>query len=54
MSPKSATDVFGAAYPYEKRAQLIEAYGERTFTPGRGLVGLKPFLELRELRLGAA
>jgi hypothetical protein len=39
--PKSATDVFGAAYPYENRAQLIEAYGERTFTPGWGLVGLK-------------
>jgi hypothetical protein len=39
--PKSATDVFGAAYPYENRAQLIEAYGERTFTPGRGLVGLR-------------
>jgi hypothetical protein len=39
--PKSATDVFGAAYPYENRAQLIEAFGERTFTPGRGLIGLR-------------
>ena len=25
----------------ENRAQLIEAYGERTFTPGRGLVGMQ-------------
>jgi hypothetical protein len=39
--PESATDVFGAAYPYENRAQLIEAYGERIFKPGAGLVGLR-------------
>jgi hypothetical protein len=35
------TDVFGAAYPYDAGVQLIEAYGERTFLPGRGLFGLK-------------
>jgi hypothetical protein len=39
--PKSATDVFGAAYPYENRAQVIEAYGERTFRPGGGLVSVR-------------
>ena len=39
--PKSPTDVFGAAYPYENRAQVIEAYGERTFRPGGGLVGVR-------------
>src|SRR6185503_19796239 len=26
--PQSPTDVFGAAYPYLNRAQVIEAYGE--------------------------
>ncbi len=39
--PKSPTDVFGAAYPYANRAQVIEAYGERTFTPGAGLVSVR-------------
>ena len=39
--PESATDAFGAAYPYENRAQVIEAYGERTFRPGGGLVGIR-------------
>ena len=39
--PKSPTDVFGAAYPYEDRAQVIEAYGERTFRPRAGLVGVR-------------
>ena len=40
--PKSATDVFGTAYPYQNRAQVIEAYGERTFRPGGRLVGIRP------------
>lgn len=31
------TDVFGAAYPYNKKIDLIEAYGERFFHP-RGFV----------------
>jgi len=39
--PQSPSDVFGAAYPYGNQARLIEAYAERTFTPGGGLVGLR-------------
>jgi hypothetical protein len=39
--PASATDVFGAAYPYQNRAHVIEAYGERTFRPGGALVGVR-------------
>jgi hypothetical protein len=35
------SDVFGAAYPYDGGVQIIEAYGERTFLPGRGLFGIK-------------
>jgi hypothetical protein len=35
------SDVFGGAYPYDNRVQFIEAYAERTFQPGRGLVGLR-------------
>jgi len=35
------SDVFGAAYPYDGGVQFIEAYGERTFLPGRGLFGIK-------------
>jgi hypothetical protein len=35
------TDVFGAAYPYNKRVQVIEAYGERIFRPGRGLFAVR-------------
>ena len=35
------SDVFGAAYPYDGGVQVIEAYGERTFLPGRGLFGIK-------------
>jgi hypothetical protein len=31
------TDVFGAAYPYTKKVQLIEAFAERNYRP-RGLV----------------
>jgi hypothetical protein len=37
----AGSDVFGAAYPYGNRVQVIEAYGERMFQPGRGLVGLR-------------
>ena len=29
------SDTFGAAYPYTSRFQVIEAYGERLFRPGR-------------------
>ena len=35
------SDVFGAAYPYDGGLQVIEAYGERTFLPGRALFGIK-------------
>ena len=35
------SDVFGAAYPYEGPVEVIEAYGERTFLPGRALFGVK-------------
>ena len=35
------SDVFGTAYPYEGPLQIIEAYGERTFLPGRALFGVK-------------
>ena len=35
------TDAFGAAYPYGNRAEMSEAYGERTFHPGRALVGIR-------------
>jgi hypothetical protein len=34
-------DAFGTAYPYRDRIQLIEAYGERTFLPARGVFGVK-------------
>jgi hypothetical protein len=37
----NATDAFGAAYPYGDRVQLSEAYGERTFQRGVGLVGVR-------------
>jgi len=35
------SDVFGTAYPYDGPLQVIEAYGERTFLPGRALFGVK-------------
>jgi len=35
------TDVFGAAYPYRGRAQLIEAYGERQFRPRQALLAVR-------------
>ena len=36
----TTSDAFGAAYP-TMGIQVIEAYGERTFQPGRGLVGVR-------------
>jgi hypothetical protein len=35
------TDAFGAAYPYNNRAQATEVYVERLFRPGRALVGFR-------------
>jgi hypothetical protein len=35
------SDVFGTAYPYDDRAKLIEAYGERYFRPGSALLGIR-------------
>ena len=35
------TDAFAAAYPYGGRLDVIEAYAERLFTPGRTLVGIR-------------
>jgi hypothetical protein len=35
------TDAFGAAYPYDGRVQVIEAFGERVFRPGRALVAVR-------------
>jgi hypothetical protein len=35
------TDAFGAAYPYKGGPQLMEAYGERLFRPGRALLGVR-------------
>jgi len=37
----AATDAFGAAYPYGGRVQVSEAYAERTFQFGSGLVGIR-------------
>jgi hypothetical protein len=36
-----ATDVFGAAYPYRGRAQLIEAFAEKQFRPRGALLGIR-------------
>lgn len=38
---EDGTDAFGAAYPYGGRLQLSEAYAERVFNRGRGLVGVR-------------
>ena len=38
---ESESDVFGAAYPYENRLQVIEAFGERIFQPGPSLFVLR-------------
>jgi hypothetical protein len=35
------TDVFGAAYPYNKKVQLIEAYAERYFHPHGAILGAR-------------
>jgi len=35
------TDVFGAAYPYHGRAQLIELYAERYFRPRGAVLGVR-------------
>jgi hypothetical protein len=35
------SDFFASAYPYSDRVQVIEAYGERTFRPGEGLVSIR-------------
>ena len=35
------TDAFGAAYPYDGRVQVIEAYGDRMFRPGGALVAIR-------------
>jgi len=35
------TDVFGAAYPYRGRAQLMEAFAERQFRPRGALLGIR-------------
>jgi hypothetical protein len=35
------SDVFGAAYSYQKRAQVVEAYAERTFRPHGAMFGVR-------------
>jgi len=35
------SDVFGAAYPYSNRMQVIEAYGERLFRPGNAILAVR-------------
>ena len=35
------TDAFAAAYPYGGEVNAIETYGERLFTPGKGLIGVR-------------
>ena len=34
-------DAFEAAYPYAEHLQVIEAYGERLFAPGRGVLAIR-------------
>jgi hypothetical protein len=36
-----ASDAFGAAYPYERRLQVMEAYAERTLSARRVIVGVR-------------
>ena len=36
-----ASDAFGAAYPYDGRARVMEAFGEKTFRAGRSLLGVR-------------
>lgn len=35
------SDAFTAAYPYDRQVEVIETYGERLFTPGKGLVSFR-------------
>ena len=35
------SDAFGAAYPYERRIEIMEAYGERTFRMDRAIAGVR-------------
>jgi hypothetical protein len=35
------TDAFGAAYPYDRRVQVIEAYGDRMFRPAGALLAIR-------------
>jgi hypothetical protein len=35
------SDAFSAAYPYDNRIQFTEAFAERMFRPGKGLVGIR-------------
>jgi hypothetical protein len=35
------TDAFAAAYPYGGHLEVIETFGERLFTPRKGLVGIR-------------
>jgi hypothetical protein len=35
------SDAFAAAYPYGGHLEVIETYGERLFTPGKSLVGIR-------------
>jgi hypothetical protein len=35
------TDAFAAAYPYGGQLEVIETFGERLFTPRKGLVGIR-------------
>ena len=35
------TDVFGAAYPYGNKVQLVEAYAERFFHPHGAVLGMR-------------
>ena len=35
------SDVFGAAYPYRGRTQLIELYAERYFRPRGAMIGVR-------------
>jgi hypothetical protein len=40
-SDPMGTDVFGAAYPYRNKIQVIEAYAERTFRPRGALLSVR-------------
>ncbi len=35
------SDAFGAAYPYERRVEIMDAYGERTFRGTHALAGVR-------------